>query len=296
MATQAAEAAPAPEGLLANDALTADNDAAQAGEQERDFETEARAAGWKPLEEFGEDEKRPARPKDAQTFVEEGERLASLQAPQIKALKQKVGALENQVKRLTKSETLAFDNALAELKRQQAMAVESGDLAAHREIDTQIDALKERVADAKPATHGEDPNEEFDNFRDKHGWYDRGNLASATDTEKDARIFADRVAEKLARQGAMKDNPPSVFFDMVASEVQARYPALGNGRPARTKPAPDVAGVTRTSANRNAKVGANLPAEAKEHARRYMRMGIYKNCKNEGEAFERFAKDYTGPW
>lgn len=294
MATQAAEAAPAPEGLLANDALTADNDADQAGEQERDYEAEARAAGWKPLEEFGDDEKRPARPKDAQTFVEEGERLASLQAPQIRALKQKVGALETQIKRLGKAEQMAYANAMADLKRQQEMAVESGDIAAHREIDKQLDTLRENVAGQSPSQA--DLEASFRTFRKDHMWFDRGALPSATQDEANARLRFIQIADDYGAQGLDKTMDPDAFLAKIVDEVKEEFPSLGNGRPARTKPAPDVAGVTRTAANRNAKVGANLPAEAKEHARRYMRMGIYKNCKNEGEAFDRFAKDYTGPW
>lgn len=298
MATQPIETAPPADQSTLNAALAAnDGDGGSAGvEQDRDYEGEARAAGWKPIEEFGDDEKKPARPKDARTFVEEGERLASLQAPQIKALKLKVGALETQIKRLAKAEQMAYTNALADLKAQQEAAVEAGDVAAHREIDKKLDTLRESAKDTADVAHGEDPQDEFDNFRDKHAWYDRGNLASATDAEKDARAYADRVAERLARQGAMKDNPPSAFFEMVAEEVNARYPALANGRAPRPKPAPDVAGVTRTAANRNAKIGANLPPEAKDHAERYMRMGIYKNCKSKAEAYDRFAKDYTGPW
>lgn len=276
-------------------ALAANDAEAQSGETGRDFEAEARAAGWKPIEEFGEDEKKPARPKDARTFVEEGERLASLQAPQIKALKLKVGALETQIKRLAKAEQMAYTNALADLKAQQELAVESGDVAAHREIDQKIDKLREAAGEQGPS-HGEDPIEEFDNFRDEHAWYDRANLASATDMEKDARAFADRTAERMARAGKMQEMAPSDFFAEVAKQVTARYPALNGKAAPRSKPQPDVAGVTRTGASRSAKIGANLPPEAKAHAERYMRMGIYKNCASKAEAYDRFAKDYTGPW
>jgi hypothetical protein len=108
----------------------------------------------------------------------------------------------------------------------------------------------------------------------------------------DARAFADRLADRYARQGKHQEMSPDAFFQMIADETLAKYPSLNQRQP-RQKPASDVASPTQRTVARGARTGANLPPEAKDHAERYMRMGIYK-VKTKQEAYDLFAKSYTG--
>ena len=182
---------------------------------------------------------------------------------------------------------------MADLKAKAEAAVESGDLAAFRRVDTRIEELRKEAV-AADETHGEDPQEAYDAFREANAWYDRANLASASEIEVEARLFADRLADKYVAKGLQQEVTPTEFFARITRETEERFPLLKVKR-TREKPASPVGGVTNGGQPRNAKTGANLPPEAKEHARRYMRMGIYRDCKTEAEAFDRFAKDYTWP-
>lgn len=275
MATQLAEADDTP--LAAND---------EARTEGRDFETEARVQGWRPQDEFNGD---PAKWADAETFVKNGEHSVGIQKKTIAAMAKKISIMEGTIKKLTRAEQSAYASAVADLKAKQEEAVEAGDIAAFKALDGRIDKLRENAESELPATrHGEDAAEQFDTFRDANPWFDRANLASATDIEKDARIWADKLAERMVRQGLDKQLAPSDFFERVAEETVAQFPQL---KARREKPASDVGGVTRPGGSRTAKTGANLPAEAKAQAERFMAQGIFK-VKTKAEAYERYAASY----
>lgn len=265
---------------------SADDDSA------RDYEGEARAHGWTPKEQFKGD---PSRWVDAETFMRRADEVMPFLKKQNQSLKREIDNLKRTTKQLARAEQSAYQNAINDLKAQQRQAAEVGDMATYDAVGEKVEKL-EKEAPKADAQHGEDPQDEFDNFREDNGWYDRGNLSGATDTEKDARAFADRTAERLARQGKLQELPPSEFFAEVARLTKDRFPALAGTQTRREKPASDVAGVMRNGANRNAKIGANLDATAKEHAERYMRMkiGAFKDCKTKQEAYDLFAKSYTG--
>lgn len=255
---------------------------------ERDYEAEARAHGWTPKEEFKGDESRWV---DAETFVKRADEVMPLLKKQNQGMKAKMAELERTIKRLTRAEAAAYENAMADLKAKQEDAVERGDLTAHRAVAKQMETLqKEATADAEPQ---EDGQEAYLAFREANAWYDRAALASASEMEVEARLYADRQADKYARQGKTSEMSPTEFFALIASDVATRFPLLGK-KQAREKPDSAVAGATPRARQSNARTGANLPPEAKEHAERYMRMGIYK-VETKEEAYNLFAKSYTWP-
>lgn len=281
MATQLAEAPEAAEPAeVANDIKV------QTAPVERDYEAEAKAQGWTPKEDFRGDETRWV---DAETFMKRADEVMPLLKKQNAHLKSEIDQLKRSMRKVVASERNAHANALAELEARQEAAVETGDVAEHRRIGTEIKRLGEVMADDTPGqSHGEDPAEQFDTFREANPWFDKANLASASETEINARLHADRLAEKYVRQGLDKEIPPSEFFERVARETAEKFPAL-NAKAPRPKPASDVAGVTPPGA-RGAKTGANLPPEAKETVRRYMRQGHFKGTFE--ESCNLFAKDY----
>lgn len=253
----------------------------------RDFEEEARVQGWTPREEFTGP---PEKWVDAEEFVERGETRAGLLKQNNSKLKSRVEFLERQIKKLTKAEQSAYQNALDDLKAKQREAVEYGDTAAYDQAGEKIEKLRKEIADDAPT---EDPGVAFAEFRDANEWYDLGGLAGASDSEKRARALADRIADKLAAQGLQKELTPSQFFERVAEQVREQIPMLGNDtKQPKPKPGVDVAGVTRPGAGRTAKNGANLPAEAKAQALRFFEKGIIK-AKDKAEALDKFAKDYA---
>lgn len=284
MATQLAEQIEEP--------LVVAEDAGDEGEpQQRDFDAEARAHGWTPKEDFKGD---PSRWVDAETFVTRADEVMPLLKKQNKALKDDIAELKRMVNRLTKAEQAAYNNAMSDIEARRLEAVRTGDEEAFTALDKQANTLrKEAEADV---ADGEDPQEAYESFRETNGWYDRANLASATDIEIEARVYADRLADRYVKQGLQKEVSPSEFFARIASETEAKFPLL-KVRKGRDKPLSAVAGVTNGgTSTRGAKIGANLPADCKETAERYMRQGIFRDCKTKEEAYNRFAKDYTGPW
>lgn len=276
MATQLAEEPPQVE--AANDEQSAP----------RDYEAEARLRGWKPLDEFKGD---PAKHVDAQTFVQRADEIMPILRNENKSLKREIDDLKKMVRRVTQSEQAAYQNALADLKARQEAAVESGDIEEHRAIDKQIDKLRENIqADTPGLVGGEDPAEQFDAFREANPWYDKANLASASEIEIEARLLADRTAEKFARQGLDNELTPSEFFAKVAEVVEAKFPLLKAKQP-RPKPQSAVEGVTPRGTGGKAKTGASLPPEAKMQATRFYNQGIIK-AKSLTEALDKYAEKY----
>jgi len=253
----------------------------------RDFDTEARALGWVPKDEFRGD---PSRWTDAESFVTRGETVMPLLKKENQQLKGKIEYLERTVKRLAKAEQTAYTSALEDLKARQKEAVEFGDVAAFEKIDKQIDGMRRDMADDAPS---DDPNVAYAEFKSDNEWYGLGGQAGASDVERRARNLADTLADKYAAQGLQKTMTPAEFFAKIAGEVKEKYPNLeGDTKAApRPKPPSDVAGVTRPGGARTAKTGVNLPPEAKAQALRFFEKGIIK-AKDKAEALDKFAKDY----
>lgn len=287
MATQLKEPEP-----IVEESRTSETAPPVAEAEERDYEAEARGRGWKPPEEFGEGEPRPRKFKTAEEFIRDGEEELPLVKKQVAQLRREREEDRKLIKRLVRSEQNAFQNALAEIRREMEQAVETGDVATFKALDERADQIRKDMAGdaATPDTHGEDPNEQYDAFREANPWYDKANLASATETEIEARLHADRLADKYARQGLMKELAPSEFFAKIAEETEAKFPLL-KAKALRPKPASDVAGVTRTAPNKSAKTGANLPAEAKQQAKRFFDQGIIK-ADNLNAAYDKYAQSY----
>lgn len=263
------------------------NDEAQT--EGRDFEAEARVQGWRPQDEFTGD---PEKWIEAEAFIKSGERSGGFLKKSNDALARKVAILERTVKKLTREGRDAYANAIADLKTQQKEAVESGDVAAFERLDGKLDKLREEVSDTPAGDKSDEAKSAFRAWRRENPWFDKATLASATDVEKSARVYADQIAEEFMSDGLDKQLTPAEFFAKVAEEVEQEFPALKGGA-RREKPASDVGGVTRPGGSRTAKTGANLPPAAKAHAERFIQIAIpgYKDLSKQA-AYDLYAKSY----
>lgn len=280
MATQLAEP-------VIPDAVIAAPDDLQS--EPRDFEAEARVMGWKPEEEFTEGEKRPREFRDAEAFVMASEEKAGLQKQTIAHLKEEVSFLKRQTKKLMQSEQNSYANALNDVRAQMEEAVATGDVAGFKALDQKADKLRQ---DMKADDQSEDPAEHVISFRENNPWYDKAALASASEAEVEARLFADRTADKWIAQGLPATMKPSEFYAKLDAEVNERFPMLKH-KPARSKPPSDVAASTRPAPRGNGRTGAALPSDAKQAAERYVRQKIPGFAgKSNAEAYELFAKSY----
>lgn len=279
MATQLAEPATEP--------LETGQDTGEHQPAPRDYDAEARAQGWTDKETFRGDESRWV---DAETFVKRADEVMPLLRKQLGHYRAELDQMKREIKKVRKSEMAAYDNALADLERRQDKAVETGDVAAARELREKAKKLSAEMADdaAPPADQQKEAIRAFAAWRDENEWYDLGGLAGATDTERRQRAYFDRMVE--ANMDKASEMSPTDFIAHIGDLVEAKYPAQKVVRPKATE---SVAGVTRTAAGKSVKTGANLPPEAKAAAERYVRQGIpgYKG-KTKAEAYDLFAKDW----
>lgn len=260
---------------------------------ERDYEAEARRQGWKPQEEFTEGERPPRGGfKDAEAFIKDAEEKAGLQRQTIARMASEISFLKRQQQRIMQSEQSAYANALEDIKAQMKEAVTIGDIAGFEALDKKADRLRQDMQ-ADDKAQQEDPAEHILAFREENPWYDKGALASASEAEVEARLFADRTADRWIAQGKPQTMKPSQFYAELAEAVNERFPMLKH-KAARAKPPSDVAATTRSAPRGNGKTGAALPADAKATAERYMRQKIpgYNSCKSKEEAYNLFAQSY----
>jgi hypothetical protein len=245
----------------------------------RDFDTEARELGWLPKEEFKGD---PSRWTDAETFVKKGDEVMPLIKAQNKRLKREIDDLKKQFRQasahFSKAEERAYDRAIADLREKQEAAVESGDLAAHREVSKEIDALSKEMPGKPPLATKEQATEAWDEFREENSWYDRANLASASEIDVNARLYYDRMVEKhLAKTEEM---PPADFFGFIGDLVREKYPLVGR-KPAREKPPSDVAPATGARPPNRGKTWADMEPEERRIgerlAEKWVKSGLLKS-------------------
>lgn len=114
----------------------------------RDYEAEARKAGWKSEAEFPEG-KRPVNFVDAETFVKKAEELAPFIRKENKQLRKELDALkkdiDTRVGKLTsvartgyEREVANYEREIARLKGEQVKAVEAGDVDGFKALDKEI--------------------------------------------------------------------------------------------------------------------------------------------------------------
>lgn len=241
---------------------------------ERDYEAEAREMGWVPKDEFKGD---ASRWSDAETFVKKGEEVLPLIRAQNKALKRQLDEMKRDLKKasayFSDAEKRGYERARAEIEERLEQAVESGDTAAAKKAMADADQLRKDMGDTKVENSNQDAEEAFDNWRESNAWYDRANLAGASELEKDAHIYADRMVQRhLSKTNEME---PAEFFDFIGGLVHERFPAL-KAKPQRQKPQSEVAGGTR-AAPRGGRSFADLPQEAQRMADKWIKQGLIKD-------------------
>lgn len=238
---------------------------------ERDFEAEAREHGWLPKDEFKGDVNRWA---DAETFMKRADEMMPLLKAQNQRLKRDLDSIRKDLKRATAhfegAEKRAYDRAKSEIEGKIENAVEAGDVVAARAAMKEMGELSP-VAETKQEHTKEEAQEALDEFREEHPWYDKANLANATEIEINARLFYDRMLDRHIDK--TKDMPPAEFFAYIADLTLDKYPLL-KGKPVRQKPVSAVepgGGGPRRGMAQN---WDNLPDEAKRQYTRFIDRGL----------------------
>lgn len=243
-------------------------------------EDQARVQGWVPQDEWdGPSDKWV----DAETFVERGRERNSVLKNENDALRRELREFRGELKRkfatLEAAERRGYEAALAELESRRLQAVEDWDITSFGKIDRELEQMKKDVAPP-----GEDLAKRAEvaylDFRETNTWYDRANLASASETEQEARLFADRLADKWVKDGRHQELSPEDFYAEIASEAKKKFPALG----LRKRAVSDVSAPTAPRGPRG-RTFADLPADAKAMAEKLVKKGIVKSK-------DEYAKNY----
>lgn len=238
---------------------------------ERDFEAEAKEHGWSPKEDFKGD---PNRWVDAEAFMKRADEMMPLLKATNARLKRDLESIRKDLKRATThfegAEKRAYDRALADLETKLAEATEAGDTKAAASVAKEMRELAP-VADGKQEYTKEEAQEALDEFREEHSWYDKANLANATEVEINARLYYDRMLDRHLEK--TKEMPPAEFFAYIADLTLDKYPAL-KGKPARQKPTSAVEAPGGGPRRGMVQSWDNLPDPAKRQYQRFIDRGL----------------------
>lgn len=233
----------------------------------RDFEAEARKDGWVPKDEWNGPSEQW---KDAQTFVENGERIAGLATSKarklektVEELQAKVGELDISNKDLAQFYQRALEKerqdkaALIEkLEQEQVKAINEGDGETYLRKKKEMEKLQYEP-ESRP---GEQPWAK--EWASENPWY-------ANDTV--ARGVANAIAEDLRKQGF--NDTGKNFLDEVAKRTKAELPdRFKNPKRASSITGGNGAEADETVANKKSYDG--LPAAAKAVCDRLVAQGV----------------------
>ena len=244
-----------------------DNDIQQVDDAPRDYEAEARSRGWVPQDEFKGDATRWV---DAETFIERTETVMPLLKAENARMKRELSDMKRQMRQFSKHASAAEERIRAEIQSEMEAAVEAGDVEGFRKLQKKADELTDGKSEAPKHTQ-EEVIEAFDVFREENPWYDRANLANASEIDINARLYADRMTEKHIKK--TEEMAPDEFFAFIADEVKKKYPQIV-AKPRREKPQSDVSPAGNGRMPRNTKTWENLPAEARQRFEKWINNGL----------------------
>lgn len=247
---------------------------AQSGGEARDYDAEARAAGWRPKDEFKGEESRWV---DAETFVKRGEEWAPYVRANTQRLEEAIKAARQENKELrktvkdfadhhTKVEQRAYERAVRDLLARQDEAVQAGDVQEVRAITKEMADL---AAEAAPGRSTQHPNgwtpdyaEAVEVFQEENPWFQKDKAMTA---------FAIALDQELAEQGKSY----SARFKEIAKQIKEEFPhkfenpnraraaAVGDGAPA--------------AGRRSGRSFSDLPPDAKAMCDRFIKNGFIKS-------------------
>lgn len=242
-------------------------------QEDRDYEAEARAQGWKPEEEW---EGEPDKFVDAETFVKKGDQYVGLMKKRVEGLEKKFSYQEqlnkdmrNQYERLEKAKQKEIEQLEEQIRAQRRQAVTDGDGKAFDEAEKQLDELRDQKAARTPTNNGGEENLPpwAEEWKQENKWYGKDTTATAV-----AMSFAEQLRNT---------NPflsEKEFLDQVTEHVKQELPHKFK----KSKPDPIVDGDGGRRSNPDGGGSAdssykNLPPEAKRECTRLMNEGIIKD-------------------
>lgn len=213
-----------------------------------EVEEKALKGGWIPKSEFKGD---PAKWRSAEEFVERGETLLPIMKATVARQAREIAALERAQKEvteyLTRSEKLAYDRAIKDLKAKQIEAVSVADTETFAKLDQEIAELSRETP--RPPAHVKNTDDPvFTEWLGRNKWAESDEVMIA---------YAETQGEFLTRTTNKRG---SDLLEEITKEVKAKFPNKFTNP--RRDEAPPVEGGSPPS-RKGGKTFADLPAEAK---------------------------------
>jgi hypothetical protein len=187
-------------------------------DQKRDeaIKTKARGLGWKPKSEYDGD---PAEWRPAKEFVERQsffDKIKSVKDDlyhtrrENKQLQKDLDTIKEYVKQMSEVE---YKRAVSDLQAQKQMAVQEANVDAVKDIDKQIDQLKETRVEVKQTQVSNEPPPEFNEWVSKNAWYNN---------DEELRSQADEFGYGILAKN--KNLPPIEVLRQIEIKVKKMYP------------------------------------------------------------------------
>lgn len=254
----------------------AENEGGQPQEQQPNpDEDKARRMGWVPKEEFRGD---PSKWVSAEEFNRRGEEQLPLLRANLRRTEQELAELRETTRKFAefhkRVEQESYSRALETLRQEKIAARQEFDVAKEMEVDEKIAELKQKG----PPKDEPAPQKEQQLDPDYVAWMEENPWAQ----DREAYAIGMAIGEKLRSQGDRTTG--RAFLDKIKLQMVDKYPQLipGMDNPNRRQPA--AVGQSTTLPKKAKKTFSDLPSDAKEACRDFVKRGFITE--------EQYIKDY----
>jgi hypothetical protein len=221
-----------------------------------EIEEKAKAQGWNP-------DYKGEKAKTAEQFLEDGKKIAPMQAERNEKLANEVMGLkadikellENQHKVTAEARKQGYEKGLKKIKDKKIEAAAEADVEKVKALDKEEDKLRASYASETTTVTPNKPkmDPEFtDDWHPKNKWYKPG-------TKDPATIYAEAIGKSLMDEGSRLSG--KAFYNAVKKEVKLVFPDIEGKQPINKL---DVSDHSSTPSSPGKKSYSDLPPEAKK--------------------------------
>lgn len=237
--------------------------------EERDYsdtELEAMKHGWRPPEEFDEEDENK-RFVSAEEFLDRQKFFDEIKDLKKKTKKQDevINALKDHNQMISKR---MYDQAMQDLKSQKKEAIEDGDGDKVNELDDEIQNLNEEY-NSQPSVESQDEDpfvEYFNDWVQENTWYNQ---------DEDLKEYADAIGRRYVRNNPNAE--PSEVFSEVENKIKSQFPEKfgmeKKKKPERTVQSTDRTAKSKVASKNKKKTIDDLPEEVQSIANTLIRTG-----------------------
>ena len=250
-----------------------ENEAVDTNDSDEEVE-KASKIGWTPKDHFRGD---PEKWVSAKEFLRRGEEQLPLVKAELRRTQDRLAAQEALTKKLAdhhkKTEQMAYDRALTDLKRQRAEAISELNGSLVNDIDDKLDELKAKKQPEQQ--QAADTPQFFNDWVSVNPW-----IKTA-----EGQATAEALAAKYSKTHPELIGTPEIL-EKVSEEARRRYPEFF---PELTNPRRSQAAAVTSGSPPKAKgkkTIADLPADARDACRDFVKRGYMTEAQ--------YIKDYFG--